>query len=243
MVGMKRYRKRCLYVYVLVISLFVGVAAVMDRTVTALAETIPVYRSHTVVIDPGHGGEDGGAASCTGVLESEINLDISLRLRNLLHFMGYETKMIRQTDTSVYTQGKTISEKKVSDLKERVRMVNETANALLVSIHQNQFPEGKYSGAQVFYAPTEGSNALATQLQEQLVQCLNPGSRRTSKPAEGVYLMKHIRCTGVLVECGFLSNPEEERLLRTPEYQKKLCCVLATTLASYLEGNSSDAVS
>lgn len=238
MAGMKSYKKRCFYAYVLVISLFIGLATLTDRTVTALAETIPVYRSNTIVIDPGHGGEDGGASSCTGVLESKINLDISLRLQNLLHFLGYETKMIRQTDTSVYTQGSTIAEKKTSDLKERVRMVNETANALLVSIHQNQFPEGKYRGAQVFYAATEGSDILADQLQEQLVQHLNPGSRRTSKRAEGVYLMKHIRCTGVLVECGFLSNPEEEALLRTPEYQKQICCVLAATLASYLENNN-----
>ncbi len=243
MVWRKGYRKRYFYAYVLVISLFIGFAALTDRTVTALAETIPIYRANTIVIDPGHGGEDGGASSCTGILESKINLDTSLRLRDLLHFMGYDTKMIRQTDTSVYTQGNTISEKKISDLKERVRMVNDTANALLVSIHQNQFPEGKYSGAQVFYAPTEGSSDLAAQLQEQFIQYLNPESRRTSKQAEGIYLMKHIRCTGVLVECGFLSNPEEEALLRAPEYQKKICCVLATTLASYLESGTSTVVS
>ncbi len=232
---LRRFLRKYFLVYALVIGLFIGSATLMDRTVTALAEAMPVPRSVTVVIDPGHGGEDGGAVSCTGALESQINLEISLRLNDLLQFLGYETKMTRRTDVSVYTQGTTLSEKKISDLKQRVSMVNETPDALLLSIHQNQFTDGKYSGAQVFYASTAGSHALAEQTQAQLISALNPGSSRTCKPAKGVYLMEHIACTGILVECGFLSNPQEEASLRTPEYQKKLCCVIATAAAQYLE--------
>ena len=97
-------------------------------------------------------------------LESSFNLEISLRLNDLFHLLGYETRMIRTTDTSVYTKGDTIAQKKASDLKERVRIVKDTENALLLSIHQNIFPEGKYSGAQVFYADTPGSEALAVRL-------------------------------------------------------------------------------
>lgn len=232
---LRRFLRRYFLVYVLVIGLFVGSATLMDRTVTALAEAMPVPRSVTVVIDPGHGGEDGGAVSCTGVLESKINLEISLRLNDLLQFLGYETKMIRRTDISVYTQGTTLSEKKISDLKQRVAMTNETPDALLLSIHQNQFTDGKYSGAQVFYAATEGSRDLAELTQSLLISALNPTSNRACKPAQGVYLMEHIACTAILVECGFLSNAQEEALLRTPEYQKKLCCVIAAAAAQYLE--------
>lgn len=226
-------------VYLLVVSLFIGSAALMTRTVTAIAEALPIPRNTTIVIDPGHGGEDGGATSCTGVLESQLNLEISLRLRDLLHFLGYQTKMIRTTDTAVYTNGTTISEKKISDLKHRVELVNETANALLLSIHQNQFSDGRYSGAQVFYAPTVGSQDFAQLTQSLLISSLNPKSKRACKPAESVYLMQHIQCTGILVECGFLSNSQEEANLRTPEYQKKLCCVIASAADAFLtqEGN------
>ena len=142
--------------------------------------------------------------------------------------------MIRTLDTSVYTNGTTIAEKKRSDLKHRVDMVNETADALLLSIHQNQFSDGRYSGAQVFYAPTDGSKSLAELTQSLLVASLNPGSKRACKPAESVYLMQHIQCTGILVECGFLSNREEEAALQTPEYQKKLCCVIASAADQFL---------
>lgn len=142
--------------------------------------------------------------------------------------------MIRTTDTSIYTKGETIAQKKISDLKERVRIVNKTENALLLSIHQNNFTDSRYSGAQVFYAGTEGSAQLAKLLQERLVSTLNPGSNRKCKKSDGVYLMEHIDCTGVLIECGFLSNAEEEAKLSCGTYQKKLCCVIAATVSQYL---------
>lgn len=220
--------------YALVVILFLVGTAIGNRAVTVFSESRPIQRKQCIVIDAGHGGEDGGATSCTGILESKFNLEIALRLRDLMHLLGYETKMIRTTDTAVYTTGQTISQKKVSDLKERVRMVNETENALLLSIHQNQFSDSRYSGAQVFYAGTEGSEVLAKQLQTAFVSSLNPGSKRQSKKSDNIYLMEHISCTGVLIECGFLSNAEEEAKLRTAEYQKKVTCVIAATVSSYL---------
>ena len=220
--------------YIFIAGLFLAGTILGSRAVTTLAEMRPLPRQHTIVIDPGHGGEDGGATSCTGILESRFNLEIALRLNDLLHLLGYDTVMIRTTDTSVYTQGATIAQKKVSDLKERVRIVNEQENALLVSIHQNFFADSQYSGAQVFYAATDGSDALAKQLQAALVSTLNPGSSRKSKQASGIYLMEHIESTGILVECGFLSNPREEALLRTPDYQKRLCCAIAAVVSQYL---------
>ena len=205
-----------------------------SRVVTVISEELPFERKHCIVIDPGHGGEDGGATSCTGRMESEYNLAISRRLDDLLHLLGYRTRKTRTSDVSIYTTGSTIAQKKVSDLKERVRIVNETENALLLSIHQNQFSDSRYSGAQVFYAKTTGSKELGQKLQTELVSALNPGSNRKSKPVSGVYLLENISCTGVLIECGFLSNPQAEARLRDEDYQKALCCVIAASLHQYL---------
>ena len=205
-----------------------------SKAVTTIAQNMPPEREHCIVIDAGHGGVDGGATSCTGILESTYNLDIALRLNDLFHLLGYDTKMIRTTDISVYTKGETIAQKKISDLKERVRITNDTENALLISIHQNMFSDSQYSGAQVFYSPTEGSKLLAESLQLAFLQTINPGSHRQAKKSGGIYLMEHIRCPGILVECGFLSNPEEAVLLASTQYQQNVCCVIATAVSSYL---------
>lgn len=220
--------------YFLVFSVFVGAVMAGSKAVTVISESSPVPRKHTLIIDAGHGGIDGGATSCTGVLESNINLQISTRLNDLFHLLGYETRMIRNSDTSVYTQGNTISSQKASDLKERVRIVNSTENAVLISVHQNTFSDQKYSGAQVFYAPTDGSQSFAESLQTAMVSAVNPGSRRKAKKASGIFLLEHIRCPGILVECGFLSNPVEEAMLQSKEYQQKLCCVIAATATGFL---------
>lgn len=226
--------KRWVLFYLATIAAVLVLSDRGSRAVTVIAENAPMAGRICIVIDPGHGGEDGGATSCTGMLESSYNLSIATRLNDLFHFLGYDTKMIRTTDTAVYTKGETIAQKKVSDLKERVRMVNETENALLLSIHQNQFPDGKYSGAQMFYAGTQGSQQLAERLQSAFVSTINPGSKRKCKKSDGIYLMEHIGCTGVLIECGFLSNPAEEAKLRDIGYQKQLCCVIAATVSEYL---------
>ena len=229
---MRKYVSNFWPLYWIAAVVVVTVSLAASRAVTVLAESSPISRENVIIIDAGHGGEDGGATSCTGILESQFNLEIALRLNDLMHLLGLETVMIRTTDISVYTQGNTIAAKKVSDLKERVRIVNETENALLISIHQNMFSDSQYYGAQVFY--NGQSRSLAEQLQASLVGTLNPCSRRKSKSASGVYLMQHIQRPGLLVECGFISNPEEEAKLRTGEYQKKLCCVIAATVSKNL---------
>jgi N-acetylmuramoyl-L-alanine amidase len=205
-----------------------------NEAVTTLAENRPVQRQVCIVIDPGHGGEDGGAVSCSGIPESSYNLEISQRLNALLNLLGYHTEMIRTSDISVYKKGETLAQKKASDLKERVNRINVLDQAVLLSIHQNHYPDERYSGAQVFYANTEGSSELAQHLQAAFVSTLNPGSHRQAKKASGIYIMEHIRCPGVLIECGFLSNHAEEAKLRNPDYQKKLCCVIASATCQYL---------
>lgn len=222
------------FVYPSILVLLVIAAIAASNAVTTIKETAPVSERLCVVIDAGHGGIDGGATSCTGILESAINLEIALRLNDLMHLLGIDTVMIRTTDESVYTTGNTIAAKKVSDLKQRVKVVNETERAILVSIHQNHYSDSRYSGAQVFYSPTTNSDILAKTLQSSFINSLNPNSKRQAKKADGIYLMQNINCTGVLVECGFLSNCEEEARLRSADYQKKICCVIATTISLYL---------
>lgn len=220
------------FVYSTVLSAMLLVAVWGDRAVTAMSERAPLPSRTCIIIDAGHGLPDGGAVSCTGVYESVLNLEISQRLEDLLHLLGYDTKMLRTSPNSIYTEGNTIAQKKVSDLKERVRMVNETEQGILLSIHQNHYPDSRYSGAQMFYADTPGSEDLAIELQKSFSDHL--GSRRQAKPCPGIYLMTHVNCTAVLVECGFLSNPGEEASLRDGEYQKKICCVIASAVSNYL---------
>ncbi|MDD3165723.1 MAG: N-acetylmuramoyl-L-alanine amidase [Oscillospiraceae bacterium] len=193
-----------------------------------------------VVLDAGHGGEDGGAVTPDGVHESEINLAITKRLEQFLRLNGCKTVMVREQDTAIYSaDAKTIAQKKVSDLHNRVLLVNSTPNSLLVSIHQNIYTESKYHGAQVFYAATDGSKALAELAQHAIAAGIDPGNHRAVKSAgKSIYLLQHIQCTGVLVECGFLSNPQEAVNLQQSDYQKKLACAISGALLHYLNGAS-----
>ena len=227
----------CAYIGIIFFAFCLSVG--IGEAVTAATENAPISRGTVYILDAGHGGEDGGAISCTGAKESDINLQITLRLNDVFHLLGRETRLIRETDVSVYTSGNTIAAKKVSDLKHRVSIVNETADAVLVSIHQNTFPESKYYGPQVFYNGKGSSETLAKKLQVSLNASLFPQSKRLSKPGEGIYLLEKIDAPGILVECGFLSNEREEALLRDREYQKKLCCVIATGILSLDPGRQS----
>ena len=222
-------------IYMVVVSLFLGAAWFGSRAVTVMAQREAAQQRMVIVIDAGHGGEDGGAVSCTGVLEKEINLEISLRLNDLFHLLGYRTKMIRKTDISVYTAGNSVAQRKASDLKARVQAVEDSESPILVSIHQNLFPDARYSGAQVFYDPAGEGQALAETMQSAFRDTLNPGSRREIKKANGIYLMEHVVCPAVLIECGFLSNPVEESRLRSAKYQKNICVIIAAETAKFLD--------
>lgn len=227
-------RKRMVFFYCFVVTAALTITYCGSCAVTVMSENTAVPGTHCIILDAGHGGVDGGTTSCTGKKESAYNLEITYRLNSLLNFMGYETLMIRTSDISVYTKGETIAQKKISDLRERVRIVNETKNAVLLSIHQNYFSDPRYHGAQVFFAKTKESRELAQLIQANLKHTVNPQSTRMAQKSSGVYLMEHIQKTGVLIECGFLSNSEETAKLENPLYQKQLCGVIATSVSSFL---------
>lgn len=190
---------------------------------------------HILVIDAGHGGEDGGAVSVSGVSESVINLAVARRLEMILGLYGVNSVMLREADISLHdSAAQTLREKKVSDLRNRVEAINSTENGVLLSIHQNSYPDARYSGAQVFYAPTSGSRELGEFVQEVLRQTLDADNDRQAKQIpDTVYLMNHVDCQAILVECGFLTNPAEDQLLQTPEYQTKLAAALAGAYLQY----------
>lgn len=228
----KYFDRKAILIYLLIFSLFLLVPLWGNRAISTSSGSTVLY--NYVIIDAGHGGVDGGAVSCTGTFESQINLEIALKLNDLMHLLGIRTVMIRDTDRSVYTEGETIAAKKVSDIKERTRIVNATPNALFVSIHQNNFQDSRYSGTQIFYNDQGDSEKLAETLQTSFRENINPQNKRQIKRSTGVYLMEHINCTGVLIECGFLSNTQEEVKLRDSTYQKQICCVIAATISQYL---------
>ncbi len=192
----------------------------------------------TVVLDAGHGGEDGGAVGVNGAMEKDINLSIALELEKYLKQNHFNVIMVRDGDYSVGDQSlPTIAERKRSDTKNRLKLVEEAGECVLISIHQNHFSESKYSGAQMFYSGNrEESAVLAECIRENVVSALQPENRRENKQADAnIYLLNNCRVPAVLVECGFLSNPEEARKLTEEQYQKDMAASIYNGLIDYLE--------
>lgn len=196
-----------------------------------------VSAAPTLIIDPGHGGEDGGAVAADGSKESELNLAIALKLEALSGFFGVPTVMTRSSETLDYPESAdTIRAKKVADQKARLELINSIQNAVFISIHQNLYTSAAPSGAQALYAGTEGSMELAEMMQNNFIALLNEDNKRTaSRISDDIYLMKNAGCTAVLIECGFISNPAELELLKDPEYQSKVASII---LASYIQFTS-----
>ena len=230
---MKNWKKQLRIACILLAVLVLGAAVqlLLDRgSMAAFAR----MEAQTLIIDPGHGGEDGGAISASGRPESAINLAIALRLDQIMGFYGVPSVLTRDRDISIHDESaRTLREKKVSDLRNRVKRINSTENATLISIHQNSYPNYRYHGAQVFYGGGPGSQPLAKLIQASIHTALDPENNRAPQRIQStVYLMKNISCRAVLVECGFLSNPEEDQLLQEKAYQMKLAMVLG---ASYIQ--------
>lgn len=200
----------------------------------ASAESGPV-----LIIDAGHGGEDGGAVAPDGTLESNINLDIALRLKALADFWGIETVMTRSTSDLPYPpEAETLSAKKKADQNERLELINRTPDGILLSIHQNFYPADSPWGIQVFYGQESGSNIFAAKLQENMTAQLCPENKRLAEAiGDEIYLMRRAACPAVLVECGFLSNPSDREKLCSESYQTELAAVMLSSYLQYIRGN------
>ena len=201
-----------------ILVMFISLLLPSSRNVFSGQEATP-----TIIIDAGHGGMDGGAVGKSGVEEKALNLEIAKKLRAALGFLGYNTLMTRENDGYAYEDGNTIREKKISDTKARVELINETKNSYLISVHLNHFAQDKYFGAQTFYRNDKGAKIVAEHIQETLRSGVDKSNKRVAKEVgKDIYIMNNINCPGILVECGFLSNPNEEVLLQTEDYQKRI---------------------
>lgn len=189
----------------------------------------------TVVIDAGHGGEDGGAVSSNGVSEAAINLKIALKVQNLLEQSGCSVILTRSDENAIYDiDSKTLKQKKISDIKERVKIGNESSADIFVSIHLNKIPQQQYYGWQTFFKNgNEQGEKLATEIQENLNESIQKENKRVPLKIDNVYIIKNVEIPTCIVECGFLSNPEEESELQEDEYQNRLAWGIYTGIIDY----------
>ena len=190
-----------------------------------------------IILDAGHGGIDGGCTSAEGIPEKGINLDILLRLRDILEVNGYEVKVTRESDRSIHDAGiEGIAAQKSSDMDNRLAVFNGSRNAVCVSIHQNQFTDPKYSGAQMFYSGSNStSEVLAEMLQKRFRSLLQPDNSREIKLCgKELFLCYYSENPTVMAECGFLSNPEEAALLNTEEYRGKVAFTLFSGINDFV---------
>lgn len=224
---------------VLIVALLAA-AAVFVKIFVSNGGLKPVINQNsrsTLVLDAGHGGIDGGAISDSGLKESDINLQIALKTEALVRFLGIDTVMTRETDTD-NSDNKAYSEH--DNLVQRVKLANSTENAVLISIHQNKFPSAVVSGAEVMYSDNDDSKALGLITQDNLVALLDSSNRRVARPApKELLLTSSVECPTILVECGFMSNPQEAQKLASNDYQLKLAAILAGSYIQFLNNTAS----
>lgn len=229
-------RKWIIWFLILLGAIIIAILSIYKLNQVLNVSSLPTSRK-VIIIDPGHGGIDGGmVGSTTGVYESKINLEISLKLRKYLEESGSLVLMTRDEDVGLYTDGGTIRKKKNEDLRNRKRLFDESNADIVISIHSNSFQESKYYGAQSFYNPNcENSKQIAEFIQEELIRVLDNTNTRKAKSKKDVYILKNVKVPTVIVECGFLSNPKEERLLQNPEYQEKIAWSIYIGLIKYFD--------
>ncbi|MDD6270078.1 MAG: N-acetylmuramoyl-L-alanine amidase [Oscillospiraceae bacterium] len=231
----KRITGLCLTVSVAVAAVYFGGTKVIENALfTSVVKQ--QYEPPVIVLDAGHGGMDGGCSSVNGTPEKGINLNIMLHLRRMLQICGYTVEVTRETDCSIHDEGiEGIANQKSSDMDNRLELFNKYDNAVCLSIHQNQFTDSSYSGAQMFYSnQVKGSAAMAQNIQDSFVEFLQPENKREIKLCgKELFLCYFCKNPTVMVECGFLSNPEEASLLETEEYQQKVAFTVFSGLEKY----------
>ena len=219
-------------VFVLTFSVVISFAFVSQPTISHNTAS-----ENIIIVDAGHGGEDGGTQSSAGVLEKDINLDISLKLGMLLKLIGYSVVYTRTEDKLFHGEDAlTQRQKKVSNVHYRMNIMELYPEALFLSIHQNYFTQSKYYGAQVFYSKNNSlSKTIAEKLQFNIKTAIQPeNDRQVKATGTDIYLLYHAKNPAVMVECGFLSNPGEALKLSDEEYQKEMSLAIIAGLEEYI---------
>ena len=232
--------KRCKPPYLLLgISVLLAlVITLCNFTTFAIASDADLKKSPVIILDAGHGGFDSGATSGS-VVEKDINLQIALKLRDTLAFQGYTVIMTREQDTSTESEGKNLSQRKKSDMRNRLKLINDHPNAIFLSIHQNSYQSAN-KGSQLFYKKKNAEGELLAKCIQQTIRAnLQPESHREHKPSGKEYfLLENSTTPGVLIECGFISNSEELAKLKDSSYQQQLALCIYQGLCTYLEQSS-----
>lgn len=229
-------KKRILLITSMVV---VALFAFVIQTAQVNKDIVPTVAlpvsNKVIVLDAGHGVPDEGAESSNGTTEAETNLKIALKVQSLLEQSGATVILTRSDENAIYDlDSKTLREKKVSDIHNRVKIGNESSADIFVSIHLNKIPQNQYWGWQCFYQDgNEKSTKLAKSLQNNLNEAIQKENKRVPMKLDTVYIMKHVEIPISIVECGFLSNPEEERLLLEDEYQNKLAWGIYNGIIDY----------
>lgn len=229
----KKFIFPCICFILLTAFVFLMISAAVNIKVSVTS--LSVKSMPAIVIDAGHGGEDGGAVSNSGVLEKDINLSIANDTSALFYLFGFDVTQTRTTDIALDNGEDTIRKRKVADMKKRLEIFNSSKENTIISIHQNKFSESKYHGTQIFYSPNnEKSKQLADSIKFSVKGLLQPDNERECKKADsGIYLLKNTNNPAVIVECGFISNEEECNNLLSSEYQKQMAFSITAGFLSY----------
>lgn len=227
-------KKRILFINLTVIlSIFVYS---LNYSITQTVSSTPIS-NHTIILDAGHGDPDGGAVAADGTVESELNLNVVLKLQKFLESSGSTVILTRSDKNGIYeATADTIREQKISDMKSRAKIANDSGAEMFVSIHMNKLPQTQYSGWQTFYKNNDDiSKEIASNIQTSLNYFIKKENSRTIKSISGIYLTKNVEIPLVIVECGFLSNEEENKLLQTEKYQEELAWSIYIGIMDYLK--------
>ncbi len=211
-----------------------GLANKVEDSESAMTEAAD---KQIVVLDAGHGGADGGGVGVNGIIEKDINLNITKYLGSLLTLSGYEVVYTRTEDISIYDNGiEGLRKQKISDMENRLEIVQKYPDSIFFSIHQNQYTDSAYFGGQMFYTTNNSNNfRLATIMQNKFAELQQGNDRDVKLIDNGLYLFKKTKQPALLIECGFLSNPNDAANLNTPEYQKKVAFTIYSGLTEYLK--------
>ncbi|MGN0660278.1 MAG: N-acetylmuramoyl-L-alanine amidase [Oscillospiraceae bacterium] len=234
---MKRKRGITVILGVMIICLTVAKFCMNIVQENVRASTVGKMRM-TVVLDAGHGGMDSGCVGAAGTLEKDVNLSVTMMLKDMLELNGFDVVLTRDSDRSIHDKGvKGIRNQKESDMDNRLEIINKSGADALVMIHQNKFTDPQYHGAQMFYSEdTEKADVFADIMQHKFVEYLQPDNDREIKECEDkIFLLERSEMPGVLIECGFLSNPEEEAKLKTEDYQKDIAFTIFSGIVEFLE--------
>ncbi len=229
--------KKSLKLTAAMLGSFIALAVCARLTEGVIPASADVMQRPVIVLDAGHGGLDSGAVGKTGVLEKDINLSIVLHLQQLLEMSGFETVLTRDEDISIYDAGvEGIRNQKISDMDNRLEIIRSHPDSMFLCIHQNNYKDPQYFGAQMFYNNNHPDNRTLAQTMQNRFAALQEGNNREIKlSGEELFLLHNTDYPSLMIECGFLSNPDEEALLSTTEYQQKVAFTIYSGLLEYIE--------